>query len=124
VHLYVPLDTSLPAGTGFAITHPSVVVGWDRVSHTPPCETLQQPGRVESSPSLGETHRPVRLYGLIDCRLNAERPLEQVIELYGNRKDAEEALRRVLRDEPSRAGALEVLELPLVECPTASFSFN
>jgi hypothetical protein len=66
----------------------------------------------------------VRLYGLIDCRLNAERPLEQVIELYGNRKDAEEALRRVLRDEPSRAGALEVLELPLVECPTASFSFN
>ena len=64
------------------------------------------------------------LYGLLDYRLNAERPLEQVIELYGSRKDAEEGLCRVLRDEPSWAGSLEVLELPLVECPTASFSFN
>jgi hypothetical protein len=66
----------------------------------------------------------VTLYGLMNYRLNAERPLDQVIELYGSRKDAEEALRRVLRDEPSWVGALDVFELPLVEYPTVSLSFN
>ena len=66
----------------------------------------------------------VILYGLADRRLTAERPLGQVIEIYGSRQDVEEALRAVLRDEPSWAGDISVLELPLVACPLGTQSFN
>jgi hypothetical protein len=57
------------------------------------------------------------LYGLADRRLAAERPLGQVIEIYGSRRAAEKALRAVLSDEPSWAGDISVLELPLIAFP-------
>lgn len=44
--------------------------------------------------------RTPQLYALVDDRLPARRPLEQVIELYGTRKKAEATLSEVLRDEP------------------------
>lgn len=56
------------------------------------------------------------LYCLVDRRLPARRALDQVIELYGSREDAEQMLREVLHDEPTWAHALSVYELPLVEC--------
>jgi len=65
----------------------------------------------------------VILYGLADRRL-AERPLGQVIEIYGSRRAAENALRAVLRDEPSWAGDISVLELPLVAFPIGTHSLN
>ena len=55
------------------------------------------------------------LYGLVDYRLRADRPLEQVIELFASPKAAEDALCDVLRDGSSWVDALGVLELPLVE---------
>ena len=64
------------------------------------------------------------LYGLADKRLTAKRPLGQVIEIYGSRRAAEEALRAVLRDEPSWAGDIGVLELPLVAFPLGAHSPN
>jgi hypothetical protein len=98
-----------------------------RWKRAPSRRDAQRPFKRERSLARGrelrETRR-VRLFGLMDYRLNAERPLQQVTELYGSRKNAEDGLRRVLQDEPSWAGALEVIELPLVECPTPSLSFN
>lgn len=64
------------------------------------------------------------LYGLADKRLTAKRPLGQVIEIYGSRRAAEEALRAVLRDEPSWAGDIGVLKLPLVAFPLGAHSPN
>ena len=64
------------------------------------------------------------LYGLADRRLAAERPLGQVIEIYGSRRAAEKALRAVLSDEPSWAGDISVLELPLVAFPLGTRSLN
>ena len=64
------------------------------------------------------------LYGLADRRLAAERPLGQLIELYGSRRAAEKALRAVLRDEPSWAGHISVRELPLVAFPLGTHSLN
>jgi hypothetical protein len=66
----------------------------------------------------------VTLYGLADKRLTSERPLGHVIEIYGSRKAAETALRAVLRDEPSWAGDISVLELPLVAFPLGTYSRN
>ena len=66
----------------------------------------------------------VVLYGLADRRLAAERPLGQVIEIYGSRRAAEKALRAVLSDEPSWAGDISVLELPLVAFPLGTHSLN
>lgn len=77
------------------------------------------------------SHRPSRgmiadliLYGLADRRLAADRPLAQVIEIYGSRRAAENALRAVLIDEPSWAGDISVLELPLVAFPLGTLSLN
>jgi len=64
------------------------------------------------------------LYGLADGRLAAKRPLAQVIEIYGSRRAAENALRAVLRDEPSWAGDISVLEVPLVAFPLGTHSLN
>jgi hypothetical protein len=66
----------------------------------------------------------VILYGLADRRLTAKRPLGQVIEIYGSRRAAEGALRAVLRDRPSWAGDISVLELPLVAFPLGAPSVN
>jgi len=66
----------------------------------------------------------VVLYGLADRRLAAERPLGQVIGIYGSRRAAEKALRAVLSDEPSWAGDISVLELPLVAFPLGTHSLN
>jgi hypothetical protein len=68
-------------------------------------------------------HR-AELDGLADRRLATERPLAQVIEIYGSRRAAEEDLRAVLSDEPSWAGDISVLELPLVAFPLGSRSPN
>ena len=59
----------------------------------------------------------VILSELTDRRLAAERPLGQVIEIYGSRTAPEKALCAVLTDEPSWAGDISVLELPLVAFP-------
>ena len=53
------------------------------------------------------------LYGLVDDRLG-EDPAHG---LYRNRAAAEEALRRVLRDEPTWSGLVRVAEFPLIEVP-------
>lgn len=60
-------------------------------------------GSAPGAARLGVMLRPERtpqLYALVDDRLPARRPLEQVIELYGTRKKAEATLSEVLRDEP------------------------
>jgi hypothetical protein len=64
------------------------------------------------------------LYALADRRLATERPLAQVIEIYGSRRAAENALRAVLCDEPCWAGDISVLELPLVAFPLGTHSLN
>ena len=66
----------------------------------------------------------VILYGLVDQRLRASRPPEQVIELYGTRGAAEKGRLAFLRDEPSWAGDISVLELPLVAFPLGTHSLN
>jgi hypothetical protein len=44
--------------------------------------------------------------------------VDEVIEVYGTREEAERALRRVLDDEPSWRGMLEVVLVALYEfCP-------
>lgn len=54
----------------------------------------------------------MKLYALVDDRLPARRPLEQLIELYDSRKNAEATLDEVLRDEPAWLEWLRVVELP------------
>ena len=66
----------------------------------------------------------VNLYGLVDARLPDRGPREQVVVFYVSRRSAERALRDMLRDEPSRTGALTVERFPLVELPPISLSLN
>jgi hypothetical protein len=63
------------------------------------------------------------LYGLVDDRLGGDRA-HGLIELYGDRAAAEEALRRVLRDEPTLAGFVRVAEYPLIDVPVVQPSLN
>jgi hypothetical protein len=66
----------------------------------------------------------VILYGLADRRLAPECRLAQVVEIYGSRRAAEKALLAALRDEPSWAGDISVLEFPLVAFPLSAPSLN
>jgi hypothetical protein len=66
---------------------------------------------------------PVNLYGLVDDRLGGDRA-HGLIELYSNQAAAEEALRRVLRDEPTWEGFVRVAEFPLIEVPVLQPSLN
>lgn len=43
----------------------------------------------------------------------AELELQELVDLYLSREDAEQALRNVLRDEPDCAGFVDVIELEL-----------
>jgi hypothetical protein len=52
-------------------------------------------------------------YALTDSRL-ADSGLGEVIEFYGSREEAEEALREVLHDEPGWHGEINVVEIPLL----------
>jgi hypothetical protein len=63
------------------------------------------------------------VHGLLDDRLGGDRA-HGLIELYGNQAAAEEALRRVLRDEPTWAGLVRVAESPLIEVPVVEPSLN
>jgi hypothetical protein len=63
------------------------------------------------------------VHGLVDDRLGGDRA-HGLIELYGNQAAAEEALRRVLRDEPTWAGLVRVAESPLIEVPVVEPSLN
>jgi hypothetical protein len=51
-------------------------------------------------------------YGLADSRL-AGSELSEVVEFFPTRKQAEEALRQVLADEPDFEGMLDVVEIDL-----------
>ena len=63
------------------------------------------------------------LYGLVDDRLSGDRA-RGLIELYGDRAAAEEALGRLLRDEPMWEGLVRVAEFSLIEVPTLEPSLN
>jgi hypothetical protein len=63
------------------------------------------------------------LYGFVNDRLGGDRA-HGLIELYGNEAAAEEALRRVLHDEPTWAGFVRVAEFPLIEVPVVEPSLN
>jgi hypothetical protein len=65
----------------------------------------------------------MNLYGLVDDRLAGDRA-HGLIELYGERAAAEEALRRLLRDEPTWAGFVRVAEFPLIDVPVVEPSLN
>jgi hypothetical protein len=52
------------------------------------------------------------LYGLADSRLAGDE-LGEVIELYVRREDAEQALRDVITDEPTWAGDLYLVTIPV-----------
>lgn len=63
------------------------------------------------------------LYGLVDDRLGGDRA-HGLIELLGNQAAAEEALLRVLRDEPTWTGFVRIAEFPLIEVPVVKPSLN
>lgn len=88
--------------------------------------TLAEPNAMLALAALGsEMIANVILYGLADRRLAAaKRPRAQVIDIYGSRRAAEKALCAVLSDEPSWAGDISVLELPLVAFPLGTPSLN
>ncbi len=46
----------------------------------------------------------------------ADRFVDEVIELYGSREQAEHALRDVLEDEPEWEGMMEVVAVPPARC--------
>jgi hypothetical protein len=53
-----------------------------------------------------------------------QEPRLSLLVIYGSRRAAENALRAVLRDEPSWAGDISVLELPLAAFPLGTPSLN